>query len=304
MAPLIERLPEVRGRVRAGAVLARTSWFRVGGPAEVLFSPADLEDLTGFLRALEPAIPVTVVGRASNLLIRDGGVPGVVIRLGRAFAGVAVDGDRVAVGAAAASGDVARAARTAGIAGFGFLDGIPGSIGGALRMNAGCHAKEVRHLVVEVRAVDRAGGLHRLPVAALGLGYRRCAVPAGWIFVSARLAGAAGDPAVMAACVRRFRAERARTQPLRVATGGSTFRNPPGRKAWQLIERAGCRGLRRNGARVSEKHANFLINDGTARAADLEGLGEDVRRRVQDQSGVRLEWEIHRIGRPAGEGGS
>ncbi len=293
-------LPEVRGRIRTDVVLARNSWLRVGGPADVVFTPADLDDLAGFLRRLDPAVAVTVVGRTSNLLIRDGGVQGVVIRLGRAFAGAAVDGAVVEAGAAAASRDVARTAQAAGIAGFGFLDGIPGSIGGALRMNAGCHGKEVRHVAVTACAVDRAGGVHHLPAAELGLGYRRCAVPPDWIFVSARLAGAPGDPAVIAACMQQFRAERARTQPVRVATGGSTFRNPPEHKAWQLIERAGCRGLRRNGARVSEKHANFLINDGTASAADLEALAEEVQRRVQADSGILLEWELHRIGRPAG----
>ena len=298
--PLVQRLPTARGRLRSDAVLAKTSWFRVGGPAEVLFSPADLDDLTGFLAALDPDIPVTVVGRASNVLIRDGGVPGVVIRLGRAFAGARVHGAVVEAGAATASADVARAAQAAGIAGFGFLEGIPGSVGGALRMNAGCHGKEVRHIVVAARAVDRAGCVHDLRATDLGLDYRQCTVPADWIFVSAQFAGAAGDPAVIAACMRQFRDQRERTQPSRVATGGSTFRNPPDQKAWVLIERAGCRGLRRNGASVSEKHANFLVNDGSASAADLEALGEDVRHRVRTETGILLEWEIHRIGRPLG----
>ncbi len=295
----MERLPEVRGRLRAGAVLGRTCWFRVGGPAEVLFTPADMADLSEFLTGLPADVPVTVLGRGSNLLVRDGGVSGVVIRLGRAFSGIQVDGHTVEAGTAAASADVARAAQAAGVAGFGFLEGIPGSVGGALRMNAGCHGREVRHVLTAVRAVDREGRVHDVPADELQLGYRHCGAPEDWIFVSARFTGATGDPAVIAACMRDFRERRERTQPTRVATGGSTFRNPPDHEAWKLIDEAGCRGLRRNGAQVSEKHANFLVNDGSATAADLELLAEDVRRRVQAATGVVLEWEIRRIGDPA-----
>ena len=295
-SPLMKRLPPVRGRLRVGAVLAKTSWFRVGGPAEVLFTPADTDDLTNFLAGLDPDIPITVVGRTSNLLIRDGGVPGAVIRLGRAFAGVQVRGAHIEAGAAAASADVARAAQEAGIAGFDFLEGIPGSVGGALRMNAGCHGREARQILVAARSIDRAGQAHDMPAADLGLSYRRSSVPADSIFVSAQFAGTPGDSSVIAACMQQFRERRERTQPIRVATGGSTFRNPPRQKAWRLIDQAGCRGLRRNGASVSEKHANFLVNDGTARAADLELLAEEVRGRVHAETGILLEWEIHRVG--------
>lgn len=295
-SPLMKRLPPLRGRLRAGAVLAKTSWFRVGGPAEVLITPADTDDLANFLAGLDPDIPITVVGRTSNLLIRDGGVPGAVIRLGRASAGVKVGGIHIEAGAGAASADVARVAQEAGIAGFGFLEGIPGSVGGALRMNAGCHGRETRQILVSVRAIDRTGQVHDMLAADLGLRYRRSSVPADWIFVSAQFTGTLGDPSVIAACMRQFRERRDRTQPVRVATGGSTFRNPPRQKAWRLIDQAGCRGLRRNGASVSEKHANFLVNDGTACATDLELLAEEVRGRVHAETGILLEWEIHRVG--------
>lgn len=294
-------LPPVRGRIRKDAVLARTSWLRVGGPAEFLFTPADEEDLCSFLAGLSLEVPVTVVGRASNLLVRDGGVDGVVIRLGRAFADVRVDGESVETGAAVADTDVARVAGEAGLAGFAFLDGIPGSIGGAVSMNAGCHGSDTSRVLERVRAVDRAGRVHEAEAADLGMRYRGTDAPADWIFVSARFRGVPGDRGAIRRCMESFREERGGNQPQGVATGGSTFRNPPGGEAWRLIERAGCRGLRRGGARVSEKHANFLVNEGGATADDLERLAEEVRRRVLEDSGVDLEWEIRRIGRPAGE---
>lgn len=303
--PLIERLPPVRGRLTAQAPLAGVTWFRVGGPAEVMFRPADREDLLAFLAAKPADLPVTVIGVGSNLLVRDGGVPGVVIRLGRAFAGIAVADGRCEAGAAALDLNVALAARDAGLAGLEFLSGIPGTIGGALRMNAGAYGREMREVVCAAEAVDAAGRPHRLDPAALAFGYRRCGVPEGWIFLGATLAGRPDEPAAIAARIRDIQAAREASQPIRTRTGGSTFANPDpaaagGRKAWQLIDAAGCRGLRRGGAVVSEKHCNFLINTGTATAADLEGLGEEVRRRVLEATGIRLEWEIRRIGVPAG----
>lgn len=294
-------LPPVRGRLRRDAVLARTCWLRVGGPAELLFTPADEDDLRSFLAGLGPEVPVTVVGRASNLLVRDGGVAGVVIRLGRAFAQVRVEGGAVVAGAAAADSDVARTARDAGLAGLAFLEGIPGSVGGAVSMNAGCHGSETARVLESVRAVDRRGRIHEAETARLGMRYRATGAPPDWIFVAARFRGVPGEREVIRRCSESFRREREESQPQRVATGGSTFRNPPDGKAWRLIERAGCRGLRRGGARVSDKHANFLVNEGGATAADLEGLAEEVRRRVLEDSGVGLEWEIRRIGRAAGE---
>lgn len=294
-------LPPVRGRIRKNAMLARTSWFRVGGPAEFVFTPADEEDLCSFLAGLGTEVPVTVVGRTSNLLVRDGGVSGVVIRLGRAFTDVRVVGESVEAGAAVADADVARVAREAGLAGFAFLDGIPGSVGGAVFMNAGCHGSDTSRVLEGVRAVDRRGRVHEMDAAGLGMRYRETDAPADWIFVSARFRGVPGDPDAIRRSMESFREERGRVQPQGIATGGSTFRNPPGEKAWRLIERAGCRGLRQGGAHVSEKHANFLVNEGDATAADIEALAEEVRRRVLEESGVALEWEIRRIGRPAGE---
>lgn len=294
-------LPPVRGRIRKDAMLARTSWFRVGGPAEFVFTPADEEDLCSFLAGLGTEVPVTVVGRTSNLLVRDGGVSGVVIRLGRAFTDVRVVGESVEAGAAVADADVARVAREAGLAGFAFLDGIPGSVGGAVFMNAGCHGSDTSRVLEGVRAVDRRGRVHEMDAAGLGMRYRETDAPADWIFVSARFRGVPGDPDAIRRSMESFREERGRVQPQGIATGGSTFRNPPGEKAWRLIERAGCRGLRQGGAHVSEKHANFLVNEGDATAADIETLAEEVRRRVLEESGVALEWEIRRIGRPAGE---
>lgn len=301
---LIDRLPRVRGRLSADAPLAQITWFRVGGPAEVLFRPADREDLAGFLAQCPPDVPITMVGVASNLLIRDGGMPGVVIRLGGAFADVAVcDTTTVMAGAAALDVNVALACRNAGVAGLEFLSGIPGTIGGALKMNAGAYGREMVDVLVEAEAVDRAGRIHTLPADQLGLGYRKSALPDGWIYLGAVMSGEPGSAIEIGRRIEQIAKDRAASQPVRARTGGSTFANPPGQKAWQLIDAAGCRGLARGGAQVSEKHCNFLLNTGGATAADLEDLGEEVRTRVFETAGIWLEWEIKRIGLPKQEGG-
>lgn len=296
---LIDRLPPARGRVAADAPIGPFTWFRVGGPAEVLFRPADEADLAAFLAALDADIPVTVIGVGSNLLVRDGGVEGVVIRLGRGFAATEVMGRRLRVGAGALDSTVAQVAAAAGIAGLEYLSGVPGTIGGALRMNAGAYGQETGAVTATARAVDRAGAIHEVPREDLRFSYRHCGAPEDWIFTAATLVGQRGDAAAIAARMAAIRAERDRTQPVRSRTGGSTFTNPPGEKAWRLIDRAGCRGLAIGGARVSDQHCNFLINEGSATAADLEALGEEVRRRVLEATGVALHWEIRRIGRPA-----
>ena len=293
---LIDRMPQVRGSLTANAPVARFTWFKVGGPAEVLFEPADADDLAQFLAAKPAAAPVTVIGTASNVIVRDGGIPGVVIRLGRGFNDIAVAGAEIAAGAAAHDITVARRARDAGIAGLEFLSGIPGSVGGALAMNAGAYGREIKDVIVEAEAVDGGGRRHRLAPADLGLSYRTVAVPTDWIFVAARLKGEPGDKDEIQRRMQEIQREREATQPIRTPTGGSTFRNPKGEKAWALIEKAGCRGLRRGGAQVSEMHCNFLINTGNATAADLESLGEEVRRRVHEATGIALEWEIRRLG--------
>lgn len=297
---LIDRLPPVRGRLSGDAPLAPVTWFRVGGPAEVLFRPADAEDLAAFLAAKPPEVPVTAIGVASNLLVRDGGVAGVVVRLGRGFAGIAIEDERVTAGAGALDLNVALSARDAGIAGLEFLSGIPGTVGGGLRMNAGAYGRELKDVLREAVAIDGAGRRHVLPATALGLSYRHCAAPEDRIFVQAVLAGVRDEAAAIGKRMAAIQAAREASQPVRSRTGGSTFANPPGHKAWELIDRAGCRGLRRGGAMVSEKHANFLINTGAATAADLEALGEEVRRRVFATSGIALDWEIRRIGRHGG----
>jgi UDP-N-acetylmuramate dehydrogenase len=302
---LIERLPPVRGRLTENAPLAGITWFRVGGPAEVMFRPADRDDLIAFLANRPADVAVTVIGVGSNLLVRDGGVPGVVIRLGRGFADVVIHGTTVRAGAATLDLNVAISARDAGVAGLEFLSGIPGTIGGALRMNGGAYGKEMKDATVSAEALDTTGRVHRLSLAELGFTYRHCGVAEDWIFLSAELAGAPDAPQAIAARMQEIQTKREDTQPIRTRTGGSTFANPrtpeaQGRRAWELIDGAGCRGLVRGGAIVSEKHCNFLINTGNATAADLEGLGEEVRRRVFEQFGVTLEWEIRRIGVPAG----
>ncbi len=293
---LIERLPAVRGSLEANAPIARFSWFKVGGPAEVLFEPADVEDLAEFLAAKPDDVPVTVFGTASNVIIRDGGIEGVVVRIGRGFTDIEVDGNDITAAAGAHDANVARAARDAGLAGLEFLSGIPGTIGGALRMNAGAYGREIKDVVVEAEALDPEGGRHRLGLAELGFGYRRSIVPEDWIFISAGLRGTPGDKDEITRRMEEIQDERETTQPIKTPTGGSTFKNPKGMKAWELIEKADCRGLSRGGAQVSEQHCNFLINTGRATAADLEGLGEEIRRRVFEETGVKLEWEICLLG--------
>ena len=298
---LVERLPAVRGRYSLDVDLSRTTWFRAGGRADVVFRPADIDDLAHFLASRPADVPVTVIGLGSNLLVRDGGVEGVVIRLRQGFRDVDVrwEGDRalVEVGAGALDVNVARHCRDQGVDGLAFLSGIPGSIGGALRMNAGAYGHELADVVVEARALDRDGTLHVLTPDAMGLSYRHSAVPDDWIFVSAVLAGRRGEPAAIARHMEEINAQREASQPIRARTGGSTFTNPASRKAWELIDEAGCRGLVRGGARISEQHCNFIINADRASAADIEGLGEEVRRRVEEKTGVSLRWEIRRIGR-------
>ncbi|MEQ8269018.1 MAG: UDP-N-acetylmuramate dehydrogenase [Parvibaculum sp.] len=294
---LIDRLPAVRGELVADAPLAPLTWFRVGGPAEVMFRPADADDLAAFLAGCPADVPVTVIGVGSNLLVRDGGVPGVVIRLGRPFMNVEVlEGARIRAGTAALDVAVARMAQEAGLAGLEFYRGIPGSIGGALRMNGGAYGRETKDVLAEAVAIDRAGKRHVLTNAEMKYSYRHCGAADDLIFVEAVLHGAPGDKAAIQARMDEITSSREATQPIRTRTGGSTFKNPEGHKSWQLIDAAGCRGLTRGGAQVSELHCNFLINTGAASAADLEDLGEDVRARVKAQSGVTLEWEIRRIG--------
>ncbi|MCJ8144660.1 UDP-N-acetylmuramate dehydrogenase [Ancylobacter sp. A5.8] len=299
-AELAARLPDLRGRLIANQPLADLTWFRVGGPAQVLFTPADENDLSYFLKALPADIPVTVIGLGSNLIVRDGGVAGVVIRLGRGFSEIAIeDGHRVRAGTAVPDVKLARAAADAGIAGLAFYRGIPGGIGGALRMNAGAHGGETKDRLIEARGIDRQGRVHVFANADFGFSYRHSGAPADVIFTSALYQGEPGEPADILAEMERITQAREASQPIREKTGGSTFKNPPGHKAWQLVDAAGCRGLRRGAAQVSDMHCNFLINTGGASAADIEGLGEEVRARVKAQSGVELDWEIKRIGIPA-----
>jgi len=292
---LIDRLPKPRGRLTADAPLGPQTWFRTGGPAEALFRPADVDDLSSFLKALAPEVPVTVLGVGSNVIVRDGGVKGVVIRLMRGFTGIAVKGNEVVAGAGAPDLNVALTARDHALAGLEFLSGIPGTIGGAFPTNAGAYGGELADVLISAEAVDRSGNVHNVKPAQLGLSYRHSSAPADWIFTSARLRATPGDQLAIARRIAEIDGARAESQP-RSRTGGSTFANPSGHKAWELIDRAGCRGLKVGGAQVSEKHTNFLINTGEATAADIEALGEEVRRRVFEQSGVRLEWEIRRIG--------
>ena len=295
----IDRLPPVRGRYTEQAPLAGVTWFRVGGPADVLYRPANAEDLQQFLLEKPVDVPVTLIGVGSNLLVRDGGLRGVVIRLGRAFAGISVDGVDVTAGAMALDYNVALTCRNAGVAGFEFLAGVPGTIGGGLRMNAGAYGRELKDVVMSVDVLEPDGTPHTLGPAEWAPRYRSCGVPADWIFTGTVLRGVSGDIEEIARGISYVQAARSDSQPIRSRTGGSTFKNPPNRKAWELIEAAGCRGLACGGAMVSEKHCNFLINTGNATAAEIEALGEEVRRRVRENSGVELEWEIKRIGEPA-----
>ncbi|MBI5114125.1 MAG: UDP-N-acetylmuramate dehydrogenase [Rhodovulum sp.] len=297
---LRDTMPDLRGRLTANAPLAPLTWFRVGGPAQVLFVPEDEDDLAYALARLPADIPVTMIGLGSNLIVRDGGVPGVVIRLGRGFSEIVVEeGHRIRAGSAVPDVKVARAAQDAGIAGLAFYRGIPGAIGGALRMNGGAYGGETKDVLIEARGVDRAGRLHVFSNTDMQFTYRHCGVADDVIFTSALFQGRAGDPAEIAAAMAAITDAREATQPIKSRTGGSTFKNPPGHKAWQLVDAAGCRGLVVGDAQVSELHCNFLINRGDATAADIETLGETVRRRVQETSGVMLDWEIKRIGIPA-----
>ncbi len=298
-ADLQARLPDLKGRLAAGTVLADITWFRVGGAAQALFTPADEADLAYFLSRIPADLPVTVVGLGSNLLVRDGGVPGVVIRLGRGFASVAAEaGNRIRSGTAVPDVKVARAAADAGVAGLAFYRGIPGSIGGALRMNAGAHGRETKDVLISARAVDRRGKLHTLSLADMGFTYRHSDVPDDYILTEALFQGTPGDPAAILREMEEVADYREKNQPIRERTGGSTFKNPPGHSAWKLIDEAGCRGLRVGGAKVSEMHCNFLINDAGATAEDIERLGETVRARVKGRTGISLQWEIIRLGLP------
>jgi UDP-N-acetylmuramate dehydrogenase len=281
-----------------GAALKDLVWFRAGGPAEVLFRPADADDLATFLAAKDSATRVSVIGVGSNLLVRDGGIPGVVVRLPGAFGKAQAEGTRIRVGAAALDAAVARVAADAGLAGLEFLRGIPGTVGGALRMNAGCYGREIKDVFVEATAIAGDGTKVTLTPDDMGFVYRKSGVAEDLIFVEAVLEGTPDSPEAVKARMNGLMEQRELTQPVRSKTGGSTFKNPPGHKAWQLIGDAGCRGLKMGGAQVSELHCNFLINTGDATAADIEGLGEEVRRRVHDKSGVTLEWEIKRVGVP------
>jgi UDP-N-acetylmuramate dehydrogenase len=294
---LKSRLPQLRGRLLADQPLAEFTWFRVGGPAQALFMPEDERDLAYLLANLPGEIPVTVIGLGSNLIVRDGGVEGVVIRLGRGFNQIKVEeGHRVRAGTAAPDQRVAKASLDASIAGLAFLRGIPGAIGGALRMNGGAYGRETKDILIEARGIDRAGNIRVYTNAAMGFTYRHCGVPDDVVFTEALFQGEPGDPAIIAAEMDKITQARETTQPVKSRTGGSTFKNPDGHKAWQLIDAAGCRGLILGGAQVAQLHCNFLINTGDATAADIEALGEEVRRRVREHSGVTLEWEIKRIG--------
>ena len=297
---LTQLVPALRGKLAANAAIGETTWFRVGGPAQALFSPADEDDLAYFLSRLPAEIAVTTIGLGSNLIVRDGGVEGVVVRLGgRPFNAIDVMEDfSIVAGAAAPDQFVAKAAATAGVDGLAFLRGVPGSIGGALRMNAGAHGGEIKDVLIEARGVDRTGALRVFSNADMGYSYRHSAAPDDVIFTRATLQGRPGDPEAILAEMERITRAREASQPIRQKTGGSTFKNPPDLKAWELIDRAGCRGFILGGAEVSMMHCNFLINRGHATAADLEALGEVVRRWVLEATGVTLEWEIRRIGLP------
>ena len=289
----------IRGRLTKDAPLAPLVWFKAGGNADWLFEPADLEDLREFLNRVGGRMPVMALGLGSNMIVRDGGVPGVVIRLGKAFATVEARRDKVLECGGGASGIlVSSKARDAGIAGVEFLRGIPGTVGGFVRMNGGAYGREVADVLIDCDVVLPTGDFVTLPARDLEYSYRHSALPEGAVVVAARFQGREGIPAEIGAAMDKIAAQREASQPLRTKTGGSTFKNPPGEKAWELVDRAGCRGLMLGAAQVSEKHTNFLINTGDATSADIEGLGELVREKVYGNSGVSLEWEIQRVGRP------
>ncbi|WP_417846094.1 UDP-N-acetylmuramate dehydrogenase [Thalassospira povalilytica] len=298
--PLIDRLPKVRGKLREGAQLAKVTWFQVGGPADVMFRPADEADLADFLQGKPDDMPVTVIGVGSNLLVRDGGIRGVVIRLGRPFTNAVVKDGDLHVGAGALDLNVAQVAQQSGIAGLEFLSGIPGTIGGALRMNAGAYGSEIKDVLISATAIDGKGIKHTVTPDEMGMSYRHCDLPEDWIFTSAILRGTAGDPDEIAKRMDEIQQARAGSQPIKSRTGGSTFANPLPERAWEVIDAAGCRGLTIGGAQMSEQHCNFMINTGNATALDLEQLGDEVRKRVKEHSGVELRWEIRRIGERLG----
>lgn len=289
-------LPRVRGRYLFNVPLAPTTWFRVGGAAQVTFKPADPQDLSYFLQNRPKTLPVHVIGVGSNLLVREGGIEGVVIRLGQGFTNIFVAEEQIDVGAAFLDRNLSMVAAESGITGFEFLCGIPGTIGGALRMNAGAYEGEISQILVYAHAMDPQGVLHRLSPKELNLTYRHCDLPKDWIFIGARFKGKKEDPKVIEEKITSYLAAREETQPVKSRTGGSTFANPPEGKAWELIDQAGCRGLKRGGAMMSEMHCNFMINTGEATATDLEELGEDVRLRVLEKTGINLRWEIERMG--------
>jgi UDP-N-acetylmuramate dehydrogenase len=290
------QMPNLRGSLVGNAPMAGFSWFRTGGPAQVLFEPADENDLSYFLSHLDPAIPVLALGAGSNILVRDGGIAGVVIRLGKSFQEVAIEDLSVRVGAGAPDVKLASAAAKAGLAGLSFFRGIPGSVGGALRMNAGAYGAETRDVLISCRGVGRRGNSVAFSNAGMGFSYRHCGAAEDVIFTHAVFAVSPGDSQTILSEMAEITKARAETQPVNTSTGGSTFKNPPGHKAWELIDKAGCRGLIVGDAEVSKLHCNFLINRGKATAADLETLGELIRARVLEKSGVALEWEILRVG--------
>ncbi|WP_020592595.1 UDP-N-acetylmuramate dehydrogenase [Kiloniella laminariae] len=293
---LVYRLPAVRGTYSPDARLGKITWFRVGGPVDVLFTPADQNDLASFMQNKPTDLPVMVIGVGSNLLVRDSGVAGVVIRLGPAFSHAETRENQIVCGAATLDVKVAKTALKAGLTGLEFLCGVPGTIGGALRMNAGAYGRETKDILVWAEAMDPQGKIHRLTSKELGFDYRHCALPADWVFLSACFTGAPGDPEIIAQKMKEIQNARGSSQPIKSRTGGSTFKNPEGYKAWELVDQAGCRGLKIGDAQVSEQHCNFLINTDKASASDLEELGETVRRKVKETSGVELQWEIKRIG--------
>ncbi|MEO1205855.1 MAG: UDP-N-acetylmuramate dehydrogenase [Pseudomonadota bacterium] len=296
---LKSRMPELRGRLRANADLSAVTWFRIGGPAQLLFTPADEADLAYFLKQLPDDVPVFPMGLGSNLLVRDGGVPGVVVRLGAGFGAINVEpGNRLRVGTAVPDVKVARAAADAGIDGLAFYRGIPGSIGGALRMNAGAHGTETKDVLVSARAVDRGGNIHVFSNADMAFEYRHCGIDETFIFTEATFEGRPGEPVAILKAMDEVAEYRAQNQPIKERTGGSTFRNPPGHSAWKLVDAAGLRGFRVGGAKVSDMHCNFLINDAAASGEDVERLGETIRARVKETSGIELRWEIIRLGEP------
>lgn len=295
---LLKSLPPVRGKLTACAPLHKGAWLQVGGPAEVLFQPADTQDLADFLKACPKDVPSIVLGASSNTLIRDGGIPGIVIRLGPRFASTYCEGNIIIAGSGALDLNIARTAKDAGLAGLEFLCGIPGTVGGALRMNAGAHGNEIKKILIDIEAVDRMGEIKTISAEDMGLSYRHSNMPADMIFLKARFKGTPDDPEAIEARMHAITAQRNDTQPVKTPTGGSTFANPEGQSAWKLIDEAGCRGLRIGDAVMSEKHCNFMINVGNATAQNLEDLGEEVRRRVKEKSGIDLRWEIKRIGLP------